>query len=168
MNKHVGFIIMLAIVCMIILTLFDTHKSTPQVKDHTNDEHGKIISIGDQTNLDYIIGDYVVDIDDAFVCNCHGKNYIIIKITWTNNSSNTTSYKLHLTTRAYQNEEELDAVYRIKDCKYDLDSVLKLIKPGESYTITKAFKLNDLSTSVEVEVSCTNVDDKVIHKVFDF
>lgn len=166
--KHASLVIIVCIICMIILAFFDVHKSSPQINDHTNDEHGKIISIGHQTNLDYIIGDYIVDIGNAFVCNCHGKDYILIKITWTNNSSNTTSFKLHLKTRAYQNDNELKAVYKIKDCEYNLDDVLKFVKPGESYTVTKAFILNDLSTSVEVEVSCANINDKVIHKVFDF
>lgn len=167
MLERIGRAMVICIICMAILIVIGQRKTPPKVYDHTTDEHGHI-KIESNDNHSHTIGDFEVDIEDAVVYGCGEKHYLIVDIKWTNNSEKTTSFRGNLMTRAYQNNEQLKAEYLIDDYDDKLDKVLTLVKPGESFTITKAFVLKDLSTSVEVEVSCKGVVNHVVHKVFDF
>ena len=60
-----------------------------------------------------------------------------------------------------------DALFLAKRENYDDDSYLKEVKKGASIEVERAYKLNDTTTDLEIEVKeNTFLDDTTIRKVF--
>jgi len=98
--------------------------------------------------------DYEVTIDDARILQDRdGNDVLAVTYTFTNNSSETTSFAFAVQTQAFQNGVELSSSYISSYDNKDFDdsSIFKDIKPGGTITVQNAFALD--GTSV-VSVEC--------------
>ena len=99
------------------------------------------------------VGDYAVEIKDAFLATDYeGKPALVVTYTWTNNSSETTSAMVALLEKAFQDGIELEHATMGDVEGYDGEAEWKDIRPGVSLDVDMAFSLRSES-DVEVEVS---------------
>ena len=100
------------------------------------------------------IGKYNVTIKDYRVTeDSSGDDILIITYTFTNNSDESAAFIYTIEDKCFQNGVELGDVFTswgIDDCSFDNKS--KEIKPGISLDVQVAYKLNDTTTDVEVEL----------------
>lgn len=116
------------------------------------------------------IGDYEVVIKSAKVTkDYHGDPAVIITYEFTNNSDETKAWYTAISDKAFQNGVELDTAFISTSNKdYNSSNSTKEIKPDATITVQQAFKLDDTSSNVEIEVSqwLSWNDDEVITKTF--
>ena len=99
------------------------------------------------------VGDYTVEIKDAFMATDYeGKPALVVTYTWTNNSTETTSAMVALLEKAFQDGIELEHAVMGDVEGYDDEAGWKDIRPGVSLDVDMAFSLRSES-DVEVEVS---------------
>ncbi|BAK99750.1 hypothetical protein OBV_25520 [Oscillibacter valericigenes Sjm18-20] len=128
--------------------------------DSVNDDLGNIltsnfISVTSPTPQygSGVLGNYSVSIDD----NCDiahdydGNPVAIVTYNWTNNSANATNFESIFNTQVFQNGVECDSAFLSVD--YDSSSATKNIKPGTSFSVQKAYTLQDNKDSFDVEVT---------------
>lgn len=93
---------------------------------------------------------FTVSIDGAeLVQTKYSGQCIVVTYTFTNNSTDDTSFMLATTTKAFQNGVELENAYSIGD--WDSDGASKTIKTGASVVVKEGYKVTDMSP-VTVEV----------------
>lgn len=116
------------------------------------------------------IGAYSVEILSSRLSkDFEGKDVIVIKYKFTNNSNDTaTSFWVAFDDGAYQGGVGLNNAYVLQDGdSYSEDNQNKEIKKGASIEVEVAYELNDTTTDVEVEVKeLFSFDDKTITKTF--
>lgn len=115
------------------------------------------------------IGKYSVVIDSCRMAkDFEGKEVIIIKYVFTNVANDEpTAFFVAFDDAAYQNGVELNPAYILdENANYDSENQTKAIKKGASLEVEVAYKLNDTTTEVEVEVEelFSFNDDKLIKK----
>lgn len=119
----------------------------------------------DDSNL----GDYLVKIDSCRLTRDYeGKDVVIIKYNFTNNSEDPTAFLTAFDDTAYQNGVGLNECYFLDDsADYSSDNQTKEIKTGKSIDVEVAYELNDTTTDVDVEVSeLISFNDSVVTKTF--
>lgn len=123
-----------------------------------------------QKSGDAEIGAYSVEISDCRLAKDYeGKDVVIIKYKFTNNSNDTaTAFWTAFDDGVYQNGVGLNEAYVLDDsANYSEDNQMKEIKKGASIDVEVAYELNDTTTDVEVEVKeLFSFDDKTITKTF--
>ena len=98
------------------------------------------------------LGDYHVVIDSCRLSvDYNGASIVIVKYLFTNNSEEATSFMVSISDTVYQNGVELDYGYLVED--YSSDNQMKSIKPGITLEVEAAYKLDDTTADIEVEVS---------------
>lgn len=116
------------------------------------------------------IGAYSVEISDCRLAKDYeGKDVVIIKYKFTNNTNDTpTSFWVAFDDGVYQNGVGLnEAIIIDESVNYSSDNQMKEIKKGASIDVEVAYELNDTTTDVEVEVTeLFSFDDKTITKTF--
>lgn len=115
------------------------------------------------------LSDYSVDIKSCRLAKDYeGKDVVIVKFGFTNNSDKATAFFTAIGTTLYQDGIGLNSAFMLADsAKYSSDNSTKSIKPGASLDVELAYELNDSKTDVEVEVKQNfSLDDKVIKKSF--
>ena len=97
-----------------------------------------------------------------------GSPVAIVTYVFTNNRSEAQSFWLTVKDSAFQDGVGLnDALFLAKSANYDDESYLKEVKKGASIEVERAYKLNDTTTDLEIEVKeNTFLDDTTIRKVF--
>lgn len=117
------------------------------------------------------LGDYHVEIQDAFIADdFEGNPAIIITYTWTNNSEETISALSALSEKAFQNGVQIDraVVYSRNTPGYDSGSASRSIRPGTQSEVQCAFTLRDRVSTVEFEVAeFLSLSDSMVSKNFD-
>lgn len=99
------------------------------------------------------LGDYHVEIKDATLSSDYeGNPAIIVTLSWTNNSEETTSAMLAVNTTAFQDGVELEMAIMM-DENYDGESSVKDVRPGTTLDVQYAYVLSNTTSQVEVEVS---------------
>lgn len=112
-------------------------------------------------------GKYQVEIGDATKgTDFEGNPALIVNFTFTNHSSEDTSFMFAVSAKAFQDGVELeDAI--VTDDSVDSASVLKDIKPGASIVVQRAYKLTGTSdVSVEVKKFSPFDDAQIASKTF--
>lgn len=116
------------------------------------------------------IGAYSVEISDCRLAKDYeGKDVVIIKYKFTNNTNDTpTSFLVAFDDGVYQSGVGLnEAIIIDESVNYSSDNQMKEIKKGASIDVEVAYVLNDSVTDVEVEVKeLFSFDDKTITKTF--
>lgn len=108
-----------------------------------------------QTQRTGQIGDYIVKIKNYEVIKSGGDNYLLVTYSFTNNSVENQAFLYAITDTLFQNGVSLDDIiykYEIYS-KYDLTLNTKEIKPGTTLDVLCVYKLIDLTTDVEVELT---------------
>ncbi len=101
------------------------------------------------------LGKYSVVIDSCRMSKDYeGKDVIIIKYVFSNVANDEpTAFYIAFDDAAYQNGVELNEAYILDDsANYNSENQTKAIKKGASIDVEVAYKLNDTTTEVEVEV----------------
>ena len=115
------------------------------------------------------IGDYTVEILSARKSTDYeGKDAIVIRYSFTNNSDDATSFMFATQSKAFQDGVELEMAVLMDDDTYNSQDLTKEIKTGASIEVEKAFVL-DSDSPVEAEVSelVSFDDEQKVEKTFD-
>ena len=115
------------------------------------------------------LGDYNVEIKGCRLAKDYeGKNVVIIKYGFTNNSENPASFSFALDDAVYQNGIGLNNAFVLNDsAKYNSDDQIKEIKKGTTLDVEVAYELNDITTDIEVEVKeLISFNDSIVKKTF--
>lgn len=111
------------------------------------------------------LGDYYVEIKDAVISeNRDGDPVVVITYAWTNNSEKTTNAEVAFMEKAFQDGIQLDSAYFLDTDVYDSDLSFKDLRPGTTFDVQCAFKLSNLDSQIEFELSelISFSDDTVI------
>lgn len=97
-----------------------------------------------------------------------GSPVAIVTYVFTNNDDDAKSFWLAVEHHAYQNGIGLNDAYILEDsANYNDENYMKEVKKGASLEVERAYKLNDTTTDIEVEVKkLISLDDTTIRKVF--
>lgn len=113
-------------------------------------------SASTESKVEGAIGDYAVVIDSCRLAeDFEGSPVVIVKYIFTNVSDDDaaaffTTFEEHV----YQNGVSLNEAYFLDDsAQYSSDNQTKEIKKGASIEVEIAYKLNDTTTDIEVEVT---------------
>lgn len=115
------------------------------------------------------LGDYTVEILSARKSTDYeGKDAIVIRYSFTNNSDDATSFMFATQSKAFQDGVELEMAVLMDDDTYNSQDLTKEIKTGASIEVEKAFVL-DSDSPVEAEVSelVSFDDEQKVEKTFD-
>lgn len=119
---------------------------------------------------DNVVGDYEVDVIDFRLVKDYSADVIIIKYSFTNNSDDSESFSLAVDDTVYQGGMSLTETYVLSsEANYDYQDKTKKIKSGATVEIEIAYKLEDTTTDIEVEIkdgSLFGDSDDVIAKTF--
>ena len=101
-----------------------------------------------------VLGDYVVEIKSAVVVQDYdGNPTVVITYSWTNNSSETTSPMLSISTAVFQDGVGMNSAFIYDDPAYDGDMYTTDVRPGTTVDVQEAFELNNTTSPIEVEIT---------------
>lgn len=90
--------------------------------------------------------------ESAVVKDYDGNPALVVGLSWTNNSEETTAFETALMVSAFQDGVELDYAITDGSTGYDLDASWKEVRPGTTQDVWCCFALTSES-DVEVEVT---------------
>ncbi len=157
----------LAILLITAFFIFTAGSGESSGEGSTSDQVSDSVSTTGKGND--TIGEYSLVIDSCRLAEDYeGKDVIIVKYIFTNVADDdATSFTLAFIDSAYQNGVELNHAYILdENANYDSDNQSKAIKKGTSLEVEVAYKLNDSTTEVEVEVEelFSFSDNKLVKK----
>ncbi len=159
MKKVISFL--LAVILLLTFSVF--------ALGSTESEGGENQGTGTAENVakDGKLGDYNVEIMSCRLDkNVLGEDIVIVKYSFTNNSDSSRSFVGAIEDNVYQNGIGLNETI-FGDDDYQSDAQLKEIKKGATLELEIAYKLDDKTTDIEVEVKeFISFSDKVITKTF--
>ena len=115
------------------------------------------------------LGEYKVEIDSCRLAEDYeGKDVVIVKYIFTNNSDDSTAFYTAFDDTVYQDGVGLNESYVVDvSANYSADNQTKEIKKGASLEVEVAYELNDTTTDIEVEVKeLISFSDDVVTKSF--
>lgn len=125
---------------------------------------------GTTSEADTDIGDYSVVIDSCRLAKDYeDKPVVIVKYIFTNNNDeDNAAFYLAFEDTVYQDGVGLNEAYTLKEsANYSADNQTKEIKKGASIDVEVAYKLNDTTTDIEIELKeLFSLNDKKITKTF--
>ncbi len=155
--KKVFSILMVLLICMFVFTgcsFEDDNQGTSSVAGG-----------GSKSNL----GDYNVVIKSCrLAIDYEGKDIVIVRYDFTNNSDESASFMFSIEANVYQNDIGLNESYFVDDsANYSSDNQTKNIKKGATLSVEVAYELNDATTDIVVEVKeWISWSDKTVTKTF--
>ena len=158
-----------AIIFITLIAVFLFTLSSCVVISDTQDQDQGGGSAISNNSTNSTLGDYDVVIESArFATDYEGKPIIIVKYKFTNNGDDDACFSWSLDAAAYQDGVGLNECYFADDsANYSMDNQTKEIKKGATLSVEVAYKLNDTTTDVEVEVSeLISWNDKKVTKTF--
>lgn len=100
------------------------------------------------------LGDYGVEIKSATVTQDYdGDPAVIITYSWTNNSSETTSPMLSVSTAVFQDGVGMDSAFLYDNSAYDGGMYTTDVRPGTTIEVQQAFELSNTTSPIEVEIT---------------
>lgn len=119
---------------------------------------------GFQKNKSYTVNDISFSVIGNYVYKDGNKNYLVVKINWTNNGSSAQSYLAKLSVHAYQNGVELERGY-----VYNLETnEMTNILPGYDINVYELFELtnnSDVTITIDTYFDLTDKFDDIIYTV---
>lgn len=111
------------------------------------------------------LGDFELGYKDAYITqDSRGKDALVVKLSFTNNSADAASFLLNIAVKALQNSLVIGsaAVYTDADTmELVSNSQLAELDPGETAEVCAAFALCDLKNSVEVRLRTITGDEEL-------
>ena len=172
MKKSSILLVILAVLCVFaVLTVFTLFKLFSWIGDYTTGILDQGIEEVDRPTEDNTtLGDYSIEIKSCrFAKDYAGEDVIIITYNFSNISGDEAqSFSWVCDTQAYQNGVGLNEAYILEEgANYDMEDRTKVVKQGGSLDVEIAYKLNDSTTDVEIEVKkLFSFSDKTIRKIF--
>lgn len=119
---------------------------------------------------DRIVGDFEVEVDSVSVAerNNGRESFLVVRIRYTNNTDSNVVFKDNLEVAMFQEGVLLDSTSPNNLDGYDMNALRKTIKPGATLLVDLAFKPENLTSDVEVEVYIKGnyyVDAKATNKI---
>jgi len=154
--------VLMVVALLVIFGLFAIGSS-----ESGTEEQGK--GTASQTESESNLGDYKVEIMGCRLSkDFEGKQVVIVKYKFTNNSEDSTAFYTAFDDTVYQDGVGLNESYVLDDsAQYDSGNQTKEIKSGASIEVEAAYELNDTETDIDVEVEeLFSFDDKKITKTF--
>ena len=152
--------------CEIIeVTETDTNNKTAETTANTVAE----TTANNTPNKDNKLGNYIVEIKSYRLAEDYqGEPIVIVKYGFTNNDNDASAFYLSLSDHVYQNGIGLNECYFVDDsANYSSDNQTKEIKQGASIDVEVAYKLNDTTSDIEIEVSeLISFSSKKVTKTF--
>ena len=100
------------------------------------------------------LGDYAVEIKSATVTQDYdGNPAVIITYSWTNNSGETTSPMLSISTAVFQDGIGMDSAFIYDNPTYDGGMYSTDVRPGTTVDVQEAFELSNTTSPIEVEIT---------------
>ena len=115
------------------------------------------------------LGEYSVVIDSCRLAEDYSGNpVVIVKYIFTNNNDDATSFNFAFTDEVFQGGVGLNKAYVLPDsADYSSDNQTKKIRKGSSFEVEVAYKLNDTTTDITVDVSeLISFSDKKVTRTF--
>ena len=102
-----------------------------------------------------VLGNYTVTVKDSFVAtNMSDENVLVVTYSFTNHGEDAAAMMYAIVDKLFQNGVELSAAYNTIGIEgYDGEAIMKSIQPGVTLDVQQAYKLNDTTTDVEVQLS---------------
>ena len=113
----------------------------------------------DTTDLSVVYDSFVITED------YEGKPALIVFMTWTNTTEDTTMFATEYSVAAFQNGIGLDAVCIIMKDEYTeaLGATMTEIRPGATIAVAQSFLLKDTTSKIEIEIDeWISFDDEVL------
>ena len=155
------------IVCIILLALFAIILCSCLDSGNTQNQGNDDALVNDSS--DYNLGDYNVTIESCrLATDYEGEPIVIVQYKFENHGDDPACFSWSLEHGAFQDGIGLNECYFADDSvNYSSDNQTKEIKKGASLSVEVAYKLNDTTTDVEIEVSeLVSFNDKKVTKVF--
>ena len=178
-NKWINLIAVLVIICS--FTVFalgsgedgktdDQGKGTAETAENAENtakaEESKAENVSDgKGNL----GDYDIEIKSCRIAKDYeGNDVVIVKYGFTNNSDKATSFAVAMHDTVFQNGVELESAFVLdEDADFESENYMKDIKGGATIDVEKAFKLDDATSDIEVEVKeLISLNNDMVKKTF--
>ena len=154
--------ILMVVALLFVFGIFALGSSESETEDQGK---GSADSAAEESNL----GEYSVEILGCRLAKDYeGKDVVIVKYKFTNNSEDSTAFYTAFNDTVYQDGVGLNEAYVLDDsAEYDDGNQTKDIKSGANLEVEVAYELNDTETDIEVEVEeLFSFDDKKITKTF--
>ncbi|MFZ2539656.1 MAG: DUF5067 domain-containing protein [Oscillospiraceae bacterium] len=138
--------------------------ATPKIEEKAVSDQPKEKEISDSGDL----GDYTVAIKDyRLVKDYSGKDAILVRFDFTNNSEEPQMFMVAVNSDVYQDGVELETAILIDVKDYDSAQSMKKIKKGATITVESGYVLGNLASDVEVETKeLISMNDDVLKKTF--
>ncbi len=141
-------------ICFLLLIIVSCFAGTSDEKTSSATNNiGTSDSVSAEANNN--VGNFIVEYKNAKVVKDDAKDVIIVDFIFTNNSRADISFNEAIYDIPFQEGVELKDVtftYNIRD-DYSFNESKKKIKPGKSLELQKAYYLNDLTSTIEIELS---------------
>lgn len=163
MKKSISLILAILLVITFALFAIGSGESDSESASQGND------TAQAEENNNEELGDYSVIIDSCRLAkDFEGKDIVIVKYNFTNNSDDSASFMFAFEDTVYQDGIGLNRCYFADDnANYSEDNQTKEIKTGATLDVEVAYELNDTTTDIEVEVKeLISLSDKTITKTF--
>ena len=159
MKKAIIFITLLALLLSSLCSCIETETTQDQGNGSAASENSSNSNLGDY-NVIIESCRLATDYEDAPI--------VIVKYKFTNNGDEPACFAWSLEYDAFQDGVGLNECYFADDsANYSSDNQTKEIKKGSSLSVEVAYKLNDTTTDVEIEVSeLISFSNKKITKKF--
>ena len=158
MKKLLTFFLVLSMLSLSLCACMDTSGTD-------NQGNGSASQGGASSNL----GDYNIVIESCRLATDYsGAPIVIVKYKFTNNDDDSASFAWSVSAEVYQDGIGLNECFLADDsANYSTDNQYKEIKKGATLSVEVAYKLNDTTTDIEVEVSeLISFSNKKVTKTF--
>lgn len=166
--KRVWFILLIIVAVIIIIAVAASGGGNSNNGEQpTNSNSGAVVNDSGDSNL----GQSKVEIKNCTLSTDYeGSPVAVVTYSYTNNGSEAQAFDIAFITHAYQNGVEAEKSYFLSDESYEKNNnQSKEIKPGVTIDVLVAYKLNDTTSPVEVEVGqFLSFDNTKITRTFNF
>lgn len=167
-QKGLVYPLIIVAVIVIIAVAASGGESSDSGNQPTSSNSGAVVNDSGNSNL----GQSKVEIKSCKLTkDFEGNPAAVVTYSYTNNGKEAQAFDFAFITHAYQNGVEAEKCYVISDDgNYDSNNnQSKEIKPGVTIDVMVAYKLNDTTSPVEVEVGqFLSFDNTKITKTFNF
>lgn len=117
------------------------------------------------TTQNSMVGSYGVQIKEWKVVRENDADVLIVTYIFSNYSNSSTSFMMSIYDKAFQKGIETTKEFLLWDNDFDGESDDKDVQPGYSLEVQEAYRLNDTTSPVEIEIkeSFTLFADEILH-----
>lgn len=164
--KRVWFILLIIVAVIVIIAIATSGGGSSNSGEQPTNS-GAVVADSGESNL----GKSKVEIKSCSLSTDYeGSPVAVVTYSYTNNGTEAQAFDIAFITHAYQNGVEAEKAYVLSDENYEKNNnQSKEIKPGVTIDVMVAYKLNDTTSPVEVEVGqFLSFDNTKVTRTFNF